>query len=724
MDSEEPRKGLFVVEGRATGAEFALPPLLYDVFSLAKSWLEEGAETLFDEADSALFDMAERAQLNTDQNMYFEAMRTLRLARRAVAMRFAQEVSAVWQAILQENRKPLPRYYSTGNLAVIGKEELEEIVAIEGMVARAAAASADELSLLSLRIERVLPGRSIANELNPLAPQFLANAFAVACEQLAIALKAKLFFYKLFEKHLISRCDDLFHRANQVLADAGILPNVRLVDVAGGKRREGGTSRRPVSEAAGSENGRIADDETYQVLHDLLIAARQAARGAAFSEGSEVSVLRRASLVNMLAQLQRPRRGLGTDAAGYIDELPPHDDLTELLLRLARDDFGSEHNLAIGENDAATIELVSMLMDQIVEDRYLELPLKALLVLLRVPLARMALNDKSVFGRQAHPARRLLDEVGAAGMGWRPGGDASRDFLYRKVREVVEYLIAESSGDTTGFQVALNEFMAYREAELKRSAAVERRSLDTEMDKIQAEAIRQAVTSTVGSKLAGAAVPDDLVQLLLNEWCKVIFGVAYREGMDCENAQLALRVVDDLVWSVSPKTTAADRQRLQRLRSSLHRSMYNGLSRIGMSHFVMSRLFNRLDAYQDEALIGSVSWLQESTSQGAEPEPSSAHMLADPRVSAELGRLRVGHWVEFRTDTVRRLRLAAVVQPPGTFVFVDRSGHICQELGRERMAELFYRGQGSILDERKLFDRALEHILGLLQASRPPTADE
>ena len=72
----------------------------------------------------------------------------------------------------------------------------------------------------------------------------------------------------------------------------------------------------------------------------------------------------------------------------------------------------------IGRIDDDAINLVSMLFEFILDDRQLPTPMKALLARLQIPMLKVVVLDKSFFSRGGHSARRLLNELATAAIGW------------------------------------------------------------------------------------------------------------------------------------------------------------------------------------------------------------------------------------------------------------------------------------------------------------------
>lgn len=65
-----------------------LPVALIQVRDKAAQQLKQNLQSLFDNADDTLFEMADRATSNAEQNAFFEAMRDLRLKRKNIERGF------------------------------------------------------------------------------------------------------------------------------------------------------------------------------------------------------------------------------------------------------------------------------------------------------------------------------------------------------------------------------------------------------------------------------------------------------------------------------------------------------------------------------------------------------------------------------------------------------------------------------------------------------------
>jgi hypothetical protein len=450
--------------------------------------------------------------------------------------------------------------------------------------------------------------------------------------------------------------------------------------------------------------------------------------------------------------------------------------------------------VSIGQVDDDAINLVSMLFQFILEDRNLAAAMKGLIARLQIPILKVAMLDKSFFGTGGHPARKLLNEVANASLGWAPNGEAERDPFYTKVEGVVRGIIDNFVDDVSVFQEALTDFIAFVEMDRRRASLVEQRTVDAEGGRAKSELARATVQQALDAKVAGRPLPAVVTRLLQEGWSNVMFLICLKEGTDGESWQRALQTVDDLLASVSPVESLADRARLLRTLPTLLKHLRSGLNKIGFNPFDLNLLFSELEqihlqrlkkeetadlvAVAPVAAVAAVvevaapqagsaqlreipkpepiprsldEVLSDRRAQGeaqdeledldrelAEPfgepdaEPAAAVAAApdqrEPAVAASeppigsallarVDRLQVGGWVEFHQagGKVLRCRLAAIIRATGKYIFVNRAGVKVAENNREGLARACQLGELNVLEEGRLFDRALESVIGNLR---------
>jgi hypothetical protein len=104
-----------------------LPVALTNVRDKAAQQLRKALQSLFDNADDTLFEMADRATSNTEQNAFFETMRDLRLKRKNIERGFLHKVFDAFATLNQyEIGRAAPlEAVSFDTLSLVQNDELE-----------------------------------------------------------------------------------------------------------------------------------------------------------------------------------------------------------------------------------------------------------------------------------------------------------------------------------------------------------------------------------------------------------------------------------------------------------------------------------------------------------------------------------------------------------------------------------------------------------------------
>ncbi|WIF68628.1 DUF1631 domain-containing protein [Metapseudomonas otitidis] len=736
-----------------------LPVALIQVRDKAAQQLKQALQALFDNADDTLFQMADRATSNAEQNAFFEAMRDLRLKRKSIERGFLQKVFETFSNLNQYEigRAPQLDAVSFESLSLVQNDDLEESVAQDTMVSKVMSRDAMALGHLTTRIN-TLVSKKIDDRTNPLGPRALCEAFLDACRSLGVEIKVKLIIFKLFDKYVLTELDQLYAEANQLLITAGVLPELKSAPPA--RRPQGrtpGTARSAV--AGGDATGVVADmaSEEVQEVFGALQALLSEVRGSGLPRRevpADAVPITSNDLMRLLSHLQQHL------SVQKVDDIDVRFQLDSLLTRASAK---SGRSRVVGQVDDDVINLVSMLFEFILDDRSLPDSLKALIGRLQIPMLKVAVLDKTFFSRGSHPARRLLNEIASAAMGWSEQDDLQRDVLYQRIEQVVLRLLNDFVDDPGIFSDLLSDFLAYTGDERRRSELLEQRTRDAEEGRAKAELARQQVEQALNERLLGRTLPEVVVRLLQEAWSKVMLLTCLKHGAESEEWRATLATMDDLIWSVEPHEAPEARMRLLELVPGLLKSLREGLTSAAFDPFSTSEFFSQLEslhvqAFQrfkrpepepvvadvaepdapiaaDAALVVDLPELELEAAAEAPamvevveeiillapgesraPEPEASLPEGDEALD-QVDNLRVGSWVEFQEDEDHKVRckLAAIIKPTGKYIFVNRTGMKVLEKTRMGLAVEFRRGAIRLLDDALLFDRALESVIGNLR---------
>ncbi|PZW70110.1 uncharacterized protein DUF1631 [Pseudomonas sp. URMO17WK12:I1] len=745
-----------MVPDTAHPAAARLPASLIQVRDRAATQLKQALQALFDNADDTLFDMADRATSNAEQNSFFEAMRDLRLKRKGIERGFLQRVFEAFAGLNQHvvvGKAPTLDAVSFDSLSLVQNDELEETVALDSMIAKVLSRDQVALTHLTTRLNAIV-SKKLDDKSNPLGPVLLSELFLESCSGLGVEIKVKLIILKLFEKYVLSGLEQLYSDSNAVLVEAGVLPELKAVPA----RRSRPERSDPLE--GFQRSGDMADDEVREVfgaLQELLSQTREgiAPRRQAPANAMPIStndLMRLLSHLQQRAPIQAP---MDVDLRAQLEHL------------LTRASAKSGRVRVVGEVDEDVINLVSMLFEFILDDRSLPDSLKALIARLQIPMLKVAVLDKTFFSRGSHPARRLLNEIATAALGWGDHDSNQRDSLYQKIEQVVQRLLNDFTDDPAIFSELLADFLAFTGDERRRSELLEQRTRDAEEGSARAEMARREVEQALNDRLLGKTLPEVVVRLLREAWSKVMMLTCLKHGTDSEQWQSTLATMDDLIWSVEPHENPEARLRLLELVPGLLKALREGMASAAFDPFSTSEFFSQLEALHVQAFqrfkraipdverpaptesdevqrlalsaVGielplldlqpeeesSISAMVEIVEEivleaPGQPrsEPQDDPVLAEDDESLRyVDALRVGSWVEFQEDDEHKLRckLAAIIKPTGKYIFVNRTGMKVLEKTRMGLAVEFRRNAVRLLDDALLFDRALESVIGNLR---------
>ncbi|WP_336356790.1 DUF1631 domain-containing protein [Pseudomonas granadensis] len=695
-----------------------LPVILLQVRDKAAQQLRHGLQELFDNADDTLFEMADRARNDVEQNIFFEAMRDLRLKRKHIERGFLELFFEAFVGLTQYDptQNALPRTLLFDEAAP-RTDDMERSVAIETMVRRVLKRDGFALDQLTARLNALL-GKTLDDQHNPLGPALLCEFFLQAGRNLGVEIKVKLILLKLFERYVLAETEQLYAEANQLLLATGVLPELKPAP-----------ARRALDRAAAQverderEDSPPADDDVQEVfaaLQQLLVQVRGTVAPTLEPSVAAQPISTR-DLLRLLSHLQHYVPALATQ-----DDFDLRNQLEQLLTRVS---VRSGKSRIVGDADEDVINLIAMVFDCILEDRNVPDSLKALIARLQIPMLKVAVLDKSFFSRGTHPARRLLNEIAEAAMGWGDCDGDARDSLYLRIEQVVQRLLTDFVDDPAIFSELLADFLAFTSDERRRSELLEQRLRDAEEGRARTELARRRVEQVLNQALLGKTLPPSVVTFVENAWSKVLLLTCLKHGDQSAEWQADVQTMEQLIWSVQRHEDAESSLRLLALVPGLLKSLRDGLNSSAFDPFATSEFFSELEALHVSVLERSAEADQAApmvevsqkivlpaADEGDTTLPTVRLPHDDPGLR-QVEQLRVGSWVAFTEDDEHTLRckLAAIIEATGKYVFVDRTGMKVLERSRTALALELRRGVARALDNTLLFDRALESVLGNLR---------
>ncbi|HEC19816.1 MAG TPA: DUF1631 domain-containing protein [Gammaproteobacteria bacterium] len=625
------------------GPNITLPQLVVSAQRTAKHHLRQLLPDFFARIDDSLFDMADKAENNQEQTLYFDAMREVRLRKEAMQKAYFDALTVAFQQSLAQPA-PSQTNSSLDNAGLMEDEQLEESLAITNMVTAAESASKEALYGLTARLDFLIEDIEITRENNPLRPQVLFEAFTPAVKLMDADIKVRLVIYKLFDKFVAQKIAPIYNIINADLVAAGVLPRIRS-EVR--KSADEGISPYPDATGAamgdmpaGSDGAPVIDpnqpEGIFNSLQQLLSMSRGMPAGgnpvngvtiAGATPGATGQAIPAQGGMAQGGTAQGPA-GTGTYAPqqvlGALNQLQAsggavlqqQDESSANIIKatvieaLAAGPAGDGKEIAQADTD--TIDIVSMLFDFILDDPSLADNLKAQIARLQIPLLKVAILDKEFFAKKSHPARQLLNELAYAGSG-QEEMDPEDDAVFQMVSYVVDTILAEFEDNTEIFTTLLDEFAAFMEKER------ESNKLASEM----LENAKELVAAEIQRRITDNRVPPLVSTLLIDAWKDVLTHLYLRDGEESTAWNTALQVADDLIWSVQPKLAVSERQRLIKVIPRVLNGLRDGLTLIQFDPEATEQLFAGLETLHLASLRGGLATPAVSTPAAPASNPSA-----------------------------------------------------------------------------------------------------
>ena len=570
-----------------------LPEPVTRVRSLSEKYFKAAIQNMFDHVDDALFELADRTQSNLEQNVFFESMREIRIQRRTMEAVFMQGITQHFANLSNPSSvatQSIDDDESADDLSLVSKDELEELVAIDSLAMKASANNKNALLILCARLNSLVPAKVVEDSV-PISPKVLADSFVEASKQISVDIKAKLVLFKLFERYVMSQLSSVLEQVNNELTELGIaIPK----PTAPAQRPQTPVSNgQYVPGQNTSNNGGEQTGGLYDTLQSLLQSPAPVSPPASYGNhtagdyGVEEAPF---ALMNVLSQLQQ-----------QISQVPVVTDRVEAPQLISTNKITEAINEANGNDDDIdarsnnVIKLVDMLFSFIMEDKNLPDPIKLLLSRLQIPFIKVALVDEDFFKKDGHAARRLLNEMATASIGW--SGDPTsgrRDPLYDKINAVVEKVLNEFDNNFEIFSLLLADFVSFVEKERRRVMLFEKRAIDAEGGKAKAQVGRQYVEKQVASLLSGKAIPSIFSQFIRGPWSNILFLIYMRQGINSTQWADALSVAEELVWTALPIQNSVHKKKFLRTLPVVNQALHQGLRNISFNPAKQTKIFELL----------------------------------------------------------------------------------------------------------------------------------
>ncbi|MES9964582.1 MAG: DUF1631 domain-containing protein [Candidatus Sedimenticola sp. 20ELBAFRAG] len=703
-------------------------------------------ERMFETVDDKLYELADKADNNSRQTSYFDAMRELRKQRENIEDSFNGQFLGRFDRFWsvgpnQHHPDELIAEFDSGEFSLVEEDDLEEGLAISNMVAKGENRFFRDLYALDKRFSHVIGGIEIDSKSNPVAPAAVASVFRDLVIELDIDLSAKLIIFKQFEREVIEFLGNLYDELNGILIGAGIIPklakNIRRHPVSPALKKidnGAGNEAGPGGLDENSDEANSISQDLFAMLQGLLEQRRVESGISTPGSAATLKVVQTAELLGALTSIQQAPQA--ADNSNVID-----------LRGRLQDQLGTGagSGRVFGRAEEDVIDVISMLFEFILDDHTIPDAMKTLLSRLQIPMLKVAIQDREFFSKKTHPARQLLNNLAKSAVGWSESKGRTEGGLYTRISTIVERIVNEYVSDVRLFAELNEQFIAFLDRESRGAEIAEARATQVTEGKERLNSTRERVFDQIRESLSGyTSYPEVVAALVADAWKDVLLLVALRKGLDSDDWTYGIDLLDKLLWSVQPKATREERQELLQAIPGLLKGFRAGLTDISYDQHKMTRVFKELQmchlyclkgkeakghisqAEVKSMLITSTHTVPATAPAREEPVKSADSTdvasqddaSADDTFLEQAKALEVGSWLEMAGTGGERFRakLAWRSDVSGRCLFVNRKGMKVAELQLEGVALWLKEGRAVAIThvDVPLMDRALTAMVNVL----------
>lgn len=579
---------------------------------------------MFDNADDALFKLAENAGKGTDQNLYFDSMRIVRLQRNTIEKCFFNKLAGNFDQLIDNKAQPESDKANPdidyAALSLVSEDDLEITLARERLEQKINSLYTAELSAINKRIAHLHGDTSFAPEKIPLSAESLVSAYVRATEQSNLMLEVQIILLKLFDLHCIHGLAGLYHEINNMFIEAGILPVIK----SSFKRSEHGQASAPVMPQAGLPTAPSAPagygyaggqpgggENVWGTIQNLLTQQRSSSPyysgyaasglpGGGVGGGSGVGGAGGvagvgAASVFSTTELLGPLTDLQQDIEGGMPQGGAHavGNYVRVQLQALAEEGQRPRQLNPLDNDL--IDVVCLIFEYILDDPQLPNAARASIGRLQIPMLKVALLDKSFFAMHGHPARDLLNLLARSALAI-DEADSDNPIL-DEIDAVVQRVLLEFDDDIKLFSELyedFNEFLqATQDEERNALSEIEQRQRERE----EMALARAWVRETLEEHLLGKELPAVVADIILGPWKDVMLHTYLQEGEQSLLWKTQIRFIDVLCWSIEPKQLRLDKTKLGNIIQQLVKTLREGLVQIEYPQAEIEAIFAHLEPY-------------------------------------------------------------------------------------------------------------------------------
>jgi hypothetical protein len=620
-------------------------------------------------------------------------------------------------------------------LSLVDHDEMEEMVAITTMHANALNLFGEEISHMEARVEYLEIMSAPIFEKQALNPNHICEAFQTALKPHDVPTDMKLVLYKFFDEQVNLQLGEMYRSINQLLIDAGILPEIVFNTQKYEEPEERTFTTRTATYYDPAEN-KVTDfiPRTQSELNHIV---SQFMKGNFTVTGDELELpasfykdparqnidgkeyYKRKEVIRSLSRLQNKLTELGEKA-----NLVSAEEIKKSLMADIGQTNGGAVNREVTVVDERSIDFVGMMFDAIMADESISEVITNLLLQLQIPVIKVAMNDETLFADENHPARNVLNLIPEAGK----GVTEKEDRLYGDIEKIIDDILKDYDVDIVSFEKAvdaLDKLIRHEEEFAEENEKTEQRI-------IIREHAREVVLKELRYLSSNKKLPKPVQPLVLKHWSTLMLNQYVKFGKDSDQWIQSVMLLKLLLKFLQPIKRKSQWEELDNNHIALVEAVNDELYETQQDKNLIDEQISSLrktfaqmlDKYGFDMVDGND---QENESKEDVMEVSDAEMAKiedEARIVLEKIKqlpsdVKPGVWFEIfngEDHAVRRLKMAVILTEVAKVIFVDRKGVKVIEKDAGEFADELKNNKSRILADHSTFNHALGKVIGAMAA--------
>lgn len=707
------------------------------VFSSTNDHLMILLNQMLSSADKKLFDLAENSTSNEDQMKFMECTQIFRTEKNDISGHFFVKLN---NSLKSSNNAHCEA--DDQELSLVGQDEMEELVAITTMHAKAMNIYGEEVTNLETRLEFLELSCTDMFANDALDPKHICQVFQKTIENIDMAIEVKLVFYKLFDNEVCSKLGTMYKSINQILIENDIMPEIVLKSTKNEdveqENIEDEVSPRVASYYDPSEKVETdfitrSNKEMNHIVNefmsgDMTISDTEIELPASFlrvptqQDLDGKNCYQRKEVLKALSTLQQKLTSLEQNNESLSTEQIKQELVADI----------SKHNGGIVDKqvnllDERSMDFVGMMFSAIIDDDTVSELMTNMIYQLQIPVMKVAMSDNSLFEREEHPARATVDLLTSAGKGI----NQKEDHLYDELEAIVGSILNKFDIDITVFENAVSELEKIIQNEEQLTNETER----LQQRQILQEHAKNIVITQLKMISCNKKIPMTIRPLVLKHWSTLMLNRYIRHGRDSSEWVQSVLLLKLLLKCMQPIKFQSQYTMIKDNHSALLEAVNDELFETQQDKNDISTQVSELKQYflqmidsydltivdENNEEITEASLLDENSENTEEElnKITEQTEIAKQKIAQLSSSTRPGVWYEIYNGedrAIRRLKLSVILTEAAQLIFVDRKGIKVIEKDAAVFAKELEDDRSRVLADHSTFDYALGQVMNALAA--------